>query len=65
MLEEENKDNNTLMGNQEGKANDAKAEMQTLLQSPEERNVTSKINLERGKKSRLEKNGLKMFPEQL
>lgn len=35
MLEEENEDNYTLTGKQKRKANDAKAEVQMLLQSPE------------------------------
>lgn len=37
MLEEDNKDNYTLIGKQERKANDAKAEVQMLPQSPQEK----------------------------
>lgn len=65
MLLEENKDNYTLMGNQERKANDAKAEMQMLLQSPEESEMWQAKLIWKWEKSGLEKNALKMFSEQL
>lgn len=37
MIEEEKKHNYTFIGKQERKANDAKAEVQMFLQSPEEK----------------------------
>lgn len=45
MLEEENKDNYTLTGKQERKTNDAKVEVQMLLQSPEEKVKCHKLKI--------------------